>query len=348
MSDRRHSKVRLGVFVLLSAGVLLAMGCETPSDAKPTEAPAASRPAKLPPGFDKVFITPDSDRDQHGNPVVTRNGSKMDARTGYPYEIWLRQPRIEFVFVPAGEFMMGSSISAEDVARRYGGKAGWFTDEHPQHKVRITKPFYMAKYETTNGQYRLFKSGHDSRDYKGHSLNGDTQPVVYVSWNDATAFCQWVTGQTRVEVTLPTEAQWEYACRAGTTGIWYWGASESNAGQYANVADRTVKRELTDWTIFDTDDGHAVAASVGKFRPNAFGLHGMLGNVWEWCQDGKRSYTSSAQVDPRGPDTGARVLRGGSWLVPPRHARSAHRYDNDPPNTNNREGFRVCVCVSSQ
>ena len=305
------------------------------------------RTAELPPGFDRAFMAPDSDRDQHGNAVVTRDGSKREPQTGWPYEIWLKEPRMELVLIPVGEFMMGSTISAEEVAKRLRGdvdKAKYYTDEHPRHRVRITKPFYLGKYETTNGQYRQFKSSHDSKDYEDNSLNGEKQPVVYVSWNDATEFCKWLGGQAGVEVSLPTEAQWEYACRAGTTGLWYWGEEQSPAGQYANVADRTAKKQWTDWEAFDTDDGYAVSAPVGRFKPNAWGLHDMLGNVWEWCLDGKREYSSSSETDPRGPESGSRALRGGSWYDGPAGVRSALRDDVDPARTNNNNGFRV-LCV---
>ena len=343
MSDRRRSKLRLTVSLLCAIGMLLAMGCEK-KFAKLCE----EKPAKLPTGFEEAFIIPDSDKDQWGNPVHVRNGRKAEPDTGYPYEVWLKQPRMEFVLVPAGEFMMGSSISGVDAARRWGVSVRAFKEERPQHKVRITKPFYLAKYETTNGQYRLFKSGHDSKDHTGHSLNGDTQPVVYVSWHDATAFCEWLTGQAHVQVALPSEAQWEYACRAGTTGIWYWGASEPAAAQYANVRHWTAKPEFAGRPISDTDDGHLVGAPVGKFMPNAFGLHDMIGNVWEWCEDGRRRYGSSAEVDPRGPDTDGRVLRGGSWLCLPRYARSANRLAVACSDALFYYGFRVCVVVSSQ
>ena len=299
--------------------------------------------SKLPPGFDKAFILPTSAKDQHGNPVVERDGSQYDAKTGYPFEIWLKEPRVEFVLVPGGEFVMGSSISAAEVARRYGGKAEYFTDEHPQHRVRITKPFYMGKYEVVNDLYRQFKSDHHSKDYKGKSLNGAPQPAVHVSWNEATAFCKWLGGRSGVEVRLPTGAQWEYACRAGTQTPYYWG--DELDPDYCNFADANTS---VDWRASSLDDGYAVTAPVGRFKSNAFGLYDMLGNVWEWCQDGMRDYSSSSATDPVGPEGGSRVLRGGSWNFHPSFVRSAYRYDLDPDFRYYYVGFRVLLCVSSR
>ena len=302
-------------------------------------AAGSATPASLPPAFEKAFMLPDGHEDQHGNAVSTRKARKSDPRTGYPYEIWLKQPRMEFVLIPAGEFMMGSTMSAEEVARRFKKKAEYFTREHPRHRVRISKPFYLAKYETTNGQYRQFKSSHTSKDYEGKSLNGDRQPVVYVSWHDATEFSRWLGCRVGVEVALPTEAQWEYACRAGTDTLFYWGSALDPA--YCNSRDKNAADPRRDATL---DDGHAVAAPVGRFTANAFGLHDMLGNVWEWCADSPRTYSSLSQTDPRGPESGSRVLRGGSCFHPASCARSTHR-GIDPSNPCTLVfGFRVRVC----
>ena len=286
--------------------------------------------SKLPPGFDRAFILPTGTEDQHGNPVVARSGSQYDAKTGYPHEVWLRDPKMEFVLIPAGTFTMGSPSS----------ESGRDSDEGPQHRVRITKPFYLAKYETTNGQYRGFKTGHSSKEYKGHSLNGEKQPVVYVSWNDATAFCKWLSGRSGAQVGLPTEAQWEYACRAGTSTVYYWGHKLDPA--YCNFADKNTSFS---WREEALDDGHGVTAPVGRYRPNAFGLHDMLGNVWEWCSDGKRSYSSPSQTDPCGSQGGSRVLRGGSWRNAPSYVRCAGRFDALPTYPDHRFGFRLLLFV---
>ncbi len=179
-------------------------------------------------------------------------------------------------------------------------------DEGPQHPVTISRDFYMGKYEITNAQFRVFRPNHNNGDMRGFSLNGDNQPVVNVSWNDAIAFCEWVSEQTGMQIQLPTEAEWEYACRAETTTRRYWGddLSDDQACAYANVRDQTALQQLA-WgsPIFNCEDGSAVTAPVGQFQPNAFGLYDMLGNVWEWCRDWYGSYSPDSQVDPPHPAT---------------------------------------------
>jgi len=298
---------------------------------------------KLPPSFHRAFIVPTTSQDQYGNPV--RRGT--DPVTGYPNEVWLKEPKMEFVLIPAGEFMMGSSITPEEVIRRYHSRLKTsyfkFRDEHPQHRVRITKPFYLAKYEVTNAQYRAFKRDHDSKEYKGQSLNGEKQPVVYVSWEDAMGYCKWLTQRSGAQVGLPTEAQWEYACRAGTRAVHYWGDKLDPA--YGNFADKNTS---FDWRDKELNDGHAVTAPVGRYRPNAFGLHDMLGNVWEWCADwyDEAYYKGRSSADPQSPSTGtARVLRGGSWDDLPSSLRSAGRSWGRPGSRNGRLGLRCVVSV---
>ena len=248
---------------------------QSPSERPVLEQPTAiTERRKLPPGIEKAFLIPAENRDQHGNPVVERNGSRLDPNTGWPYEIWLREPRMEFVLVPAGEFMMGSALSLEEAKRKYGGRWGYRKDEHPQRRVRISRPFYIGKYEITNVLYRNHEPSHNSKELEGHSLNGETQPVSYVSWHHATAFCKWLSQQLAIDVRLPTEAEWEFACRAGTQTPYYWGKKLDP--RYANFADT---RSSFRGRAQDLDDGYAVAAPVGKFCANSFGLHDMAGNV---------------------------------------------------------------------
>ena len=278
---------------------------------------------------------------------------------------------MKLVLIPAGEFMMGSSLSADDVHRRWpGGKKEWYEDEHPQHRVRITKPFYMGVREVTLAEFRRFvnASGHTTDAEAGGGAYGwtgkkwekrkgvnwrnpgfaqdDSHPVACVSWNDATAFCDWLSRQTGRKVRLPTEAEWEYACRAGTRARYWWGDSETEAGKFANVADLTAKKKWTNWIVFDTDDGHAVTAPVASYRPNAFGLYDMIGNVWEWCADwyDEDYYSNSPTDDPTGPAAGKyRVWRGGSWNNNPDCVRSANRGGNYPAYGGNFGGLRVVV-----
>ncbi|MGE4297055.1 MAG: SUMF1/EgtB/PvdO family nonheme iron enzyme [Desulfovibrionaceae bacterium] len=240
---------------------------------------------------------------------------------------------MEFVWVPGGCFRMGSPASEKDRDN----------DEGPVHDVCVDG-FWMGKYEVTNAQYRAFKSGHDSKMFNGHSLNGQDQPVVSVSWEDATAYAAWLSGKGNGRFRLPTEAEWEYAARAGTESARYWGDDPGQACGYANVADRTAKRQWSGWTMHDCDDGYAVTAPVDRFRPNAFGLYDMLGNVWEWCQDwyGDGYYASSPRSNPTGAGGGSdRVLRGGSWANGPGYVRSANRSRGTPSDAYDGLGFRL-------
>ena len=227
---------------------------------------------------------------------------------------------MEFVWIESGCFQMGSPDS----------EAGRNDDEGPVHEVCVDG-FYMGKYEVTNAQYRQFKREHDSGDYQGHSLNNDDQPAVEVSWEDAREFADWLTEQSdgNAAFRLPTEAEWEYAARAGTPTARFWGDDPDAACAYANVADQTAQQQWEDWTIHDCDDGYAVSAPVGSFRPNAFGLYDMLGNVWEWCADTYHGSYADAPADGsfRGnlDDEKAKLLRGGSWFDFPPLVRSANR-----------------------
>jgi formylglycine-generating enzyme required for sulfatase activity len=205
----------------------------------------------------------------------------------------------------------------------------------------------MGKTEVTNAQYRKWKPDHDSGHYKGRSLNDDNQPVVDVSWEDAKAFAAWLTQQNegRYEFRLPTEAEWEYTCRAGTTTTRFWSDNSNEACSYANVHDQTSKRvnEL-EWEHHECEDGHAVTAPVGTFHPNKFKLHDMLGNVWEWCEDTYREdgYAEHASLNPINKEKGpSRVVRGGSWNDNPRYVRCANRSDSEITYRVSGLGFRL-------
>jgi len=176
----------------------------------------------------------------------------------------------------------------------------------------------------------------------------DEQPVTNVSWHDAAAFCEYARGVEGDTWRLPTEAEWEYACRAGTTSLWASGDDERDLRSMANVADASLKLAWPKAPILPFvsvwDDGHAFAAPVGRFGPNAFGLHDMHGNVWEWCHDwydpayGRRS----PREDPSGPVSGsARSCRGGSWNQAVAACRSAFRSGRAPTDRDFDGGFRV-------
>ncbi len=247
-----------------------------------------------------------------------------------------------FVKVPGGQFRMGSPDSEKDHQ----------SDEGPVHTVSIDS-FWMGKYEVTNAQFRRFRKNHDSKDYNGHSLNGDEQPAVYVSWNDAVAFVDWLNSQNRykgkVDFFLPSEAQWEYACRAGTNSARFWGEDSSSACVYANVSDYTARDKLDFSYYHECEDYFAVTAPTtsDRFQPNSFGLYHMLGNVWEWCRDTYDSdaYKNRRQAAPNpvveAGGSGDRVSRGGSWLTGPAGVRCAGRRDVAPGYSYGGLGFRL-------
>ena len=287
---------------------------------------------------------------------------------------------MKLTLIAAGEFMMGSSESAEATAaffkKNYGMDrltADLSKDEHPQHRVRITKSFYLGTYHVTRGQFRQFvkDSGYKTDAEKGGNPGAwgwdsesktfsfekdyswqnagfeqtDEHPVVNVSWNDAVAFCKWLSRKEGNRYRLPTEAEWEYACRAGATTRYYSGDDPETLAKVANVADATFKAKFPDckWTI-KASDGYVFTAPVGRFKPNDFGLYDMHGNAWQWCADwfGEHYYAKSPAEDPTGPDTGDdRVLRGGSWGDWPSSARSATRSRGTPDGRSNYGGFRV-------
>jgi len=203
--------------------------------------------------------------------------------------------------IPPGEFMMGSPASEE----------GRGSDE-TQHRVKITKPFYLSAHEVTQAQYERVMGNNPS------SSKGDTKPVEKVSWHDAVAFCGKLSEREGVEYRLPTEAEWEYACRAGTSTAYSFGDDASGLGEYA-------------WY---RDNSSGTTHPVGEKLPNAWGLYDMHGNVFEWCQDWYGPYESLQVVsDPAGAVSGnRRVLRGGALGDLPRNVRAAYR-NADPSAT---------------
>jgi len=287
---------------------------------------------------------------------------------------------MKLTLVPSGEFMMGSGESVEETVafftKNYGMvylTADLFKDEHPQHRVRITKPFYLGTYHVTRGQFRQFvkdsayktdaEKGEEpgaygwnskkeqfdfSKDYSWRNAGfeqTDEHPVVNVSWNDAVAFCKWLSRKEGKSYRLPTEAEWEYACRAGTTTRYHSGDDPETLAEVANVADATAKAKFPAWKwTIKVSDGYVFTAPVGQFKPNAFGLYDMHGNARQWCADwyGGDYYGKSPVDAPTGPDTGdCRVLRGGSWDLRPINTRSSQRGGDPPGYRYGLNGFRV-------
>jgi sulfatase modifying factor 1 len=223
--------------------------------------------------------------------------------------------------IPAGTFTMGSPE----------GEEGRYDREH-QHKVTITKAFYMQTTEVTQSQWTAVMG---TEPWKGEDYvkEGDNYPAVYVSWDDAVAYCKKLSEKEGKTYRLPTEAEWEYACRAGTKTRWSFGDDEKALGDYAWYRENA----------WDIDEKYA--HQVGLKKPNAFGLYDMHGNVFEWCHDyyGEDYYEHSPEQDPQGPASGSfRVLRGGSWWGGgTRGARSASRSRDDAGSRFNFYGFRL-------
>jgi len=223
---------------------------------------------------------------------------------------------MKLALIPAGKFMMGSPDSEQ-----------WhYKIEGPQHEVTLSKPFYMGVTEVTQAQYEAVMGTNPS------NFKGATNPVETVSRKDAAEFCKKLSEKTRQTVRLPTEAEWEYACRAGTATAFSFGDADSALGDYA-------------W--YDANRGSTTHHPVGQKKPNAWGLFDMHGNVWEWCADWRGDYPNGAATDPQGPASGtSRVLRGGAWSTPPDPCRSADRYSYARGDRYYYFGFRVVVSVS--
>lgn len=248
-------------------------------------------------------------------------------------ETW-REPAtgMAFVWVPEGCFKMGSPA----------GEEGRDPDEGPIHEVCLDG-FWMGRTEVTNAQFRNFKPDYHSEHYKGHSLDGDDQPVTWVNWEDAKALAKWLTDRRagKYHFRLPTEAEWEYACRANTTTSRFWGDDPERTCEYANVADLTAERLWAYWETHNCDDGFAVTAPVGTFKPNAFGLHDMLGNAFEWCEDvyNAEAYRHHRSKNPVFTGSGSeKVIRGGAWYSWQSGVRCAGRSDH-PPEGRYRDYF---------
>ena len=252
-------------------------------------------------------------------------------RLGLPVEI-TNSIGMKLKLIPAGEFMMGSGKSPQELVRLLGMREDatkWFTDEQPQHRVRITKPFYLGVYEVTQAEYEKVM-GEDPSNFKGPS-----HPVEQVSWNDAVEFCKRLSAKEGKTYRLPTEAEWEYACRAGSTTLYSFGDDPASLGQHA----------------WHRGNSHGVARRAGQKKPNTWGLHDMHGNVWEWCADwwAEDYYAVSPTDDPPGPETTTyRVIRGGCWWDGARLCRAACRSRYVPRDRIVCLGFRVAAVPPSK
>ena len=231
------------------------------------------------------------------------------------FKAYAQDPFIPTVEIPAGSFYMGGTGEGEDF------------DEAPVHKVTISRPFRMGQTEVTNAQFEAFRPEHRAYRGKNGLSSGDEEAVTFVSYHDAVAFCEWLSQKEGKTYRLPTEAEWEYACRAGTYYDFYTGDG---------LPENYRKHQQT------TRDYAAVSLRVGQTPPNAFGLYDMHGNVEEWCLDWYGPYSAEEQTDPAGYATGFyRVTRGGSHNTPDKYLRSANRMAMIPEDKHALTGFRV-------
>ena len=262
----------------------------------------------------------------------------------------------ELVVIPAGRFVMGSAESEVDHE----------ADESPQHEVRFAKPFSISRFEVTRGQYAAFAAATgrsagascsiwvwdgwktvDGKSWKDPGFaQDDTHPVVCVDWFDAEAYAAWLATTTGLPYRLPTEAEWEYAARAGTTTPYITGSDPHQLCRTDNGHDATSKEAHLGmkWPPVDCRDGFAETAPVGSFPANAFGVHDVHGNVWEWmrdCYTANYENASATGAAVEASDCKQRVYRGGGWSVERRGRRSANRGRYDIGGRYGQLGLRI-------
>ncbi|RLS56420.1 MAG: formylglycine-generating enzyme family protein [Planctomycetota bacterium] len=278
----------IAMVLFLVGAVTLIEGCSNGKDPQEKEEPAVEKVTSV--SNEKDITKEPTKKESSGKEEITDLGKDV---------------KLEMILIPAGKFVMGSPASEK----------GHRINE-TQHEVTITKPFYMGKYEVTQEQWDAVMVNNRSF-YRGPKL-----PVTSVSWENCQEFIKKLNAKTSGGYRLPTEAEWEYSCRAGTTTAYSYG--DSITKNDSNVEGLSTK-------------------VVGSYKPNAFGLYDMHGNVWEWCEDWKVDYPKEAVIDPKGPEAGKnRVLRGGSFTGVGMHSRSANWFDNLPSTWNiDYLGFRL-------
>jgi sulfatase modifying factor 1 len=298
---------------------------------------------------------------------MAENGHGYDGAAERARRVVADDLGMAFVRIEPGTFEMGSPPGE---AKR--------NENETLHRVTLTRGFFMGTTEVTVAQFRQFieATGYETTaEQQGwtYAWNADAesyrvvhgaswrspgfertdQHPVGVSWFDAVAFCDWLTGRYGATFRLPTEAEWEYACRAGTQTPFQWGDDPDDGEGWCNGADQTglamfpwwrrMAANIESFEIFEWSDGYAFTAPVGQLRANASGLYDMHGNIAEWCADWFAEYPDGEVTDPTGPASGThRVLRGGGSEFPPSMCRSAHRFYAEPDSTGSL-GFRVVL-----
>ena len=320
--------------VFLLAATLLLIGYVQTSLCGAAEAPvAAAAPAK-----------PKADISTWAkvSPAQMAAAKKLGVPVAFENSFGMR-----FVLIPPGEFMMGAKETPDQVAVNcaMGNAApGWFIDEHPRHKVTLTKAFYMSIHEISNASHEALTAKPAPKKAPKKDPKAPVkvkpppnEPASKISWSSAEKLCKSLSQKEKRTYDIPTEAQWEYACRAGTETPFSFGPAASTDkanynGDYTYGAGRKGKNL-------------AKVVPVGSLPPNAWGLYEMHGNLSEWCKDVYQKYSAEAQTDPTGPEKGsARVLRGGSWRSYPGACRSAFRHNMGAGAASTAIGLRL-VCA---
>jgi formylglycine-generating enzyme required for sulfatase activity len=284
-----------------------------------------------------------------GWPFDATEAARRQAAVGRPATMQIpldENVTMELRLVPAGEFVMGDA-SGDD-------------DECTLSRVTVDEPFYMGGVEVTNEQYALFDPSHDSAvisqtnkdcNTPGYPVNGPRQPVIRITWKQAMDFCDWLSMKTGRRFTLPTEAQWEWACRAGTATAFSFGDLTDDFARHANLADQALaemaRKNSPKWHPRDDRffDKAMVTANAGSYAANAWGLKDMHGNVAEWTRSVYLPYQYREGRNER-TATGKRVVRGGSWYDRPPRARSGFRLAYQPWMPVYNVGFRV-ICPAN-
>lgn len=295
---------------------------------------------------------------------------------------------MKFILIPSGSFKMGRSLKDQELKKIFSNyedqRIGDLTDEIPVHTVKISKQFYLGKFEVTKGQFRKFielsgyvpesisdgtgaygysKKFSQSRTRNGDVFEGrnpkyswlnpgfyqrDDEPVVNITWNDAVAMTTWLSHEESKIYRLPTEAEWEYSCKAQSNTAYYFGNNPKELHKYANTFDNTTAKLWPQWSRFSdhNEDGYIFTSPIGKFSPNNFDLFDMIGNVWEWTSDwySEDYYKNSPSQNPQGPSAGnVKVRRGGSWHTWPLYSRCTYRNWNNRSTRYTLVGFRILL-----
>jgi formylglycine-generating enzyme required for sulfatase activity len=240
----------------------------------------------------------------------------------------------ELVPIAAGEFNMGATP----------GEQGAEEDEGPPHRVTIGKPFAIGKYEVTHDEWDACVAERACERAADEGWGRGRRPVIHVNHAQAMAYTQWLSKKTGKTYRLPSEAEWEYAARAGSQEAQAWGVQAARACEFSNVYDQAAMQKYRfGWRAFPCDDQQVETAPVGSYAPNAFGLYDMLGNVWEWVADCYAPYSATPTDGSAHTASGCdkRMSRGGSWNVFPIWVRYSYRYGLEPPLRSSNLGLRV-------